>query len=205
MARRCNRVPYCILEQEIEKQNCCDFRRKDFGVGRQTIGRVTLKTTNLDDKLFDFVYTMTFRDATMRKALARKTNESDSGFHNRKMEVKREARDIVKAYTDAIIDEQLEGSNPEKTIIEVCERTGDYGMTFGNSQKLVNMTAKYMFMCAYTNKDMRARFRKCHCPMDGAMNDFLRERFTNYPELNGFKESEEFKVFKKMGSDWSWS
>lgn len=162
-------------------------------------------TMSLDDKLFDFVYAMAFRDATMRKAFARKIDEKDSGFHDRKMAAKREARESVKAYIEAIIDENSEGMKPENTIIEVCKKTGDFGMTFGNSQKLVNMTAKYMFICAYANNDMRKRFRDCHCPMDGAMMDLLRIHFVNYSELNEFRESEEFKAIKEMGSTWSWS
>jgi len=41
--------------------------------------------------------------------------------------------------------------------------------TFGNSQKLINMTAKYMFISAYNNPGLRRKFAFCHCPMDAFM------------------------------------
>ena len=63
-----------------------------------------METTAVYDKIFDFAYTMAFRDATMRRAFTRRPNEKEVTFRKRKEEVKQNARKIVKKYTDAIID-----------------------------------------------------------------------------------------------------
>ena len=41
--------------------------------------------------------------------------------------------------------------------------------TFGNIQKLINMTAKYMYVTCYENQNKRDCFQYCHCPMDSVM------------------------------------
>lgn len=47
----------------------------------------------------------------------------------------------------------------------------DSSFGFGNAQKLINMTAKYMFISAYQDSDKAKLFDQCHCPMDGIMVD----------------------------------
>lgn len=47
----------------------------------------------------------------------------------------------------------------------------DSSFGFGNAQKLINMTAKYMFISAYQDSGKAKLFDQCHCPMDGIMVD----------------------------------
>lgn len=47
----------------------------------------------------------------------------------------------------------------------------DSSSGFGNAQKLINMTAKYMFISAYQDSGKAKLFDQCHCPMDGIMVD----------------------------------
>lgn len=44
----------------------------------------------------------------------------------------------------------------------------DSSFGFGNAQKLINMTAKYIALGIYMD-DCREDFQYCHCPMDGVM------------------------------------
>ncbi len=44
----------------------------------------------------------------------------------------------------------------------------DSSFGFGNAQKLINMTAKYIALGFYMD-DCRENFQYCHCPMDGIM------------------------------------
>lgn len=46
----------------------------------------------------------------------------------------------------------------------------DSSFGFGNAQKLINMTAKYIALGIYMD-DCREDFQYCHCPMDGIMVD----------------------------------
>ena len=47
----------------------------------------------------------------------------------------------------------------------------DSSFGFGNAQKFINMTAKYMFISAYQDSNKAKLFDQCHCPMDGIMVD----------------------------------
>ena len=38
--------------------------------------------------------------------------------------------------------------------------------TYGNAQKLINMTAKYLYIRNYSNPQLTASFKNCHCPLD---------------------------------------
>ena len=45
--------------------------------------------------------------------------------------------------------------------------------SYGNAQKLVNMTAKYIYIATYFNDDYKDKFEKCHCPMDSLIVESL--------------------------------
>ena len=125
----------------------------------------------MDEKLLKFAYDMAFRDATLRKAFSKRKDEKDYEFQERKEAVYKGAFDYVKKYIDGIF---LGGkSNPIEIIKELANVFNDKGFTFGNSQKLVNMTAKYMYLTTYGNDDNKGLFRECHCPMDRVMIDYI--------------------------------
>ena len=62
------------------------------------------------------------------------------------------------------------------TAIKICGRvnsqvkasnSGDGNkFTFGNAQKLINMTAKYYYISCCMNSAKRENFKYCHCPVD---------------------------------------
>ncbi len=131
---------------------------------------------SIDKKIFNFAYTMAFRDATMRNAFPRKLDESDDSLHTRKDEIKAHSEELVRNYIDALIDFDVERPNPEEFIIDLCDGYNtDRGFTFGNAQKLMNMTAKYMFLGTFRDDAEKAKFKKCHCPMDGVMIRKVKE------------------------------
>lgn len=59
-----------------------------------------------------------------------------------------------------------------ENVINAFAGYGDYDSSFGfgNAQKLINMTAKYIALGIYMD-DCREGFQYCHCPMDGIMVD----------------------------------
>ncbi len=138
----------------------------------------------IQDTVFDFAYETAFRDATMRKAFP-KYDDNDELFHNRKENAKVDARKFVRDYIDAIFNDKNSDFLVIGTINAVCEATEKYKFTFGNAQKLVNMTAKYMYlsiygMDGYERERYREKFKYCHCPMDGRMIKNLREVLLNH-------------------------
>lgn len=122
----------------------------------------------IKDKLFEFAYKMAFLDATMRNAFQKWEDESEESFHERKKVIRMKSMPIVRDYIDDIFNGKVVSSESVcDVIISLCDNRE--GFTFGNAQKLANMTAKYMYLSAYINDNMRGLFQHCHCPMDGVM------------------------------------
>ncbi len=93
--------------------------------------------TYVDEKVFDFAYSMAFRDATLRKAFPKREGESDKEFHERKQRVKRNSKGTVRQYINEIFSVKQPRPKPYEKICAVCDMGN--GFTFGNAQKLVNM------------------------------------------------------------------
>ncbi len=131
-------------------------------------GCVKMKKRNfsIDDSIFDFVYDMAFNDSTLRNAFPRgKLSETD--FHKRKNTIKDDCKQCVKAYIDAISDSKTPCLNDY--IDQIKESCISNHFTFGNAQKLFNMTAKYMYISCYDKDEFRGKFINCDCPMDSIM------------------------------------
>lgn len=117
----------------------------------------------MDEAVFRFVYHEALRDATLEKAYQ---GEKKRLFENIR------AQDILRAYADRIIANQLTEKDFEETQGKIEASYAEFltdgsaPFTFGNTQKLINMTAKYLYISAYGQPRMRDRFRLCHCPMD---------------------------------------
>lgn len=135
------------------------------------------ESTTIDEKIFGFAYGMAFRDATMRNAFVRKDNcgnkESDEEFSARKRKIKNKCRDAVKCYIKDILDGR--NYSPIEVIRDVSMSVAEFGFTFGNTQKLVNMTAKYFYLSCFLNEELKERFKDCDCPMDGIMITRIRD------------------------------
>ncbi len=149
---------------------------------------------DINDKIFDFAYSMAFRDATMRNAFPmfdseKKRENGTNVFRDRKRKIKDYSKGIVRDYIDEILADKE--PDPLNTIKKLCNgENKKQGFSFGNAQKLVNMTAKYMFLSAYGDSQQRKKFKNCHCPMDGVMMERLKDNCEEYKlEWEGFKKS----------------
>lgn len=139
----------------------------------------------VNDKIFDFIYTIAMRDATLQKAYELKKDgltdeQKKSNEYKKELLLKNEAaKSIVRGYIDDIIA----GNNPcfyaveeklERSFDEFVEEHKLYltKFTFGNCQKLINMTVKYFYIVTYSDPTIptiRSHFNDCHCPMDNVM------------------------------------
>lgn len=135
----------------------------------------------VDDTIFDFIYTIAMRDATLQKAyelIGYKTSKGakkPDDYKKEELLQNSTAKDIIREYIDNIIA----GNNPNFYDVEKdVEKSFDSfiegkkylsSFTFGNCQKLINMTVKYFYIVTYSDPAIRSHFNDCHCPMDNVM------------------------------------
>ena len=146
----------------------------------------------IDDAIFDFIYNAALNDATRRV------------YKGEKKEVEKidEAKNIVRKYVDNILSgNDYDFYETAKAVQEVINRalpaknTDDKYFTFGNTQKLINMTAKYFYILSYGNdkENFKNLFSECHCPMDRIMIKNARKltnTYKNSTRINSVLESE---------------
>ena len=146
---------------------------------------------NLDDHVFHFIYGCAMHDAILQKA-----------FEGKKDWVGKvtEAEKLVKGYIGRILDGNFRNDNAttrdahEKAFLDtanaVChaintselKASKDCLFSFGNAQKLINMTVKHVYAHTYSNASIRECFRHCHCPLDSIM---LSKVYTAYRKAYG--------------------
>lgn len=149
----------------------------------------------VDKLIFDFVYELALRDAVMRTAYLGDKSEL------RKNE---DAKNIVRDYANETVNSKSFDYNKfYKIAEELCRKfnpeiNDELKFTFGNAQKLLNMTMKYLYIMCYDNKKLRENFRHYHCPMDGIMIDKVKKEFKNCSR----KEKEEH-IGKFKYKSWS--
>lgn len=175
----------------------------------------------VDDKVFEFIYTIAMRDATLQKAYEIKTDgltddQKKSNEYKKKLLLKNdEAKRIVRKYIDDIIA----GNNPcfyaveeklEHSFDSFVEEHKDYltKFTFGNCQKLINMTVKYFYIVTYSDSTIRSHFNSCHCPMDNVMIEVAINELDNIGktlnDINGFYNLKIIKANKTyLRQSWS--
>ena len=118
-----------------------------------------------DEKIFDFAYRMALDDATLQGAYI--------GHDKKKLRDCAEASAAVKRYIDGVMEEAEEpdfavtAGDVINAFKQFLTADDDAEFTFGNAQKLINMTAKYLFITTYGQPQLRERFVRCHCPLDG--------------------------------------
>lgn len=165
----------------------------------------------VDDKVFEFIYTIAMRDATQQKAYnligykATKDAKKPDDYKKEALLQNNVAKDIIREYIDNIIS----GNNPDFYIVEkavedsfivfIQGKTYLSPFTFGNCQKLINMTVKYFYIVTYSGSTIRSYFNNCHCPMDNVMiKTVKRELKNNKIPLKDFKITSE-----ELSKSWS--
>ena len=179
----------------------------------------------IDGKVFDFAYELAMRDATMRTAFTGATIYALLGKRNpntkcdatsEQKENALRAKHAVWRYIEGIRTSKGYKDKDEhdaiflktvKKVIEAFEgyRDGDSSFTFGNTQKLINMTAKYIALGIYMD-DCRENFQYCHCPMDGIMVDRVTKlagRLVDEGEEGLRTSLEKFAYKRPRAHDWA--
>ncbi len=127
-----------------------------------------MENYEINDMIFDFVYSCAMGDSTRQTSIRA---GSKKRFLDYNEEPSKKAKDIVRSYIDA----GIMGINNDFYAVanDVVGQLSsiDSEFTFGNSQKLINMTAKYLYIKAYNtnNNEMIMNYTMFHCPMDHKM------------------------------------
>ena len=161
----------------------------------------------MQDYLFDFAYGEALRDAI--------NQQSFKGEKNYLYDCE-EGKAVVRTYIDAILkgehpsfnkaEEEAEAKFNE--FIRSKRPESNQEFTFGNTQKLINMTVKYIYISAYVQRceEFRNLFADCHCPLDRLMAGMVREEFDQADDEAAQVIKEESSViYKKINKDITWS
>lgn len=134
----------------------------------------------LTDKVFEFVFGCAMNDAISQQA-----------FKGKKDWVKKvtEAQKPVREYIDELFKDEFKNQTDHddhflKTINAVCKSINDKKpedasdtFSFGNAQKLINMTAKYFYSNCYFDPGERVKYKFCHCPLDSIMVNEIWKKY----------------------------
>ncbi len=155
-----------------------------------------MEIINIDDCVFNFVYKMAMNDATMQLAYTGKKSDVLSVGA---------AKSHVREYIEKILaGDTMDFEKISNLLKKDFEDYEDF--TFGNIQKLINMTVKYYYICTYTDEIMKSLFKQCDCPMDRVMiTDVVaryKEQIDNDP-IQKEKRIEYYTIGDKETSDWS--
>ncbi len=168
---------------------------------------VNTNTVNLDDKIFEFIYSAAMGDATKQMAFGedKKWLYDCKPFKNSTNALKEFVADVL---AGNVFNSQQDYDDRFLIVAkELCDeinndpRKGTRNFLFGNAQKLINMVMKFFYICTYpTNAVPKTNFRFCHCPMDGKL---LNNVWDNKNYLNSQTEQKLGKT--KGGFVISWS
>lgn len=150
------------------------------------------------EEIFNFVYDMAFRDATMRNAFP-KGKQSDANYKRIKMEIYKKSKSIIKAYIDDILDDK-KMPDVYEYLEKINKSCDNKRFSFGNAQKLLNMTAKYMYISCYANELIREKFKECHCPMDSYMIKHVYKMIKDKSNIDKYKPYEKSKGISEWDS-----
>lgn len=172
-------------------------------------------TETITQKIFEFAYGSGLEDAIQQRAF-----ES----YKKPLRQCQEAKQTVKKYIDAI----LKGKTPDfyETATQVMADFENFKNTynaqhsgtetdphitatfqFGNAQKLINITAKFVFIVTYHYPSLRENFAHCHCPLDRVMKDKMFEMMDERKRANALpqdiKDITKFGWKKPFNEAWS--
>ena len=161
--------------------------------------------TDIQDRIFDFAFGGALRDATLQKAFPGNKQELIESEQMKKV------KQIVRGYIDNLLAHKYKNGKSHtddyfeltKTIRKELAGAFD-DFVFGNIQKLVNMTVKYIYVACYAKEGIREDFRYCHCPMDRIMIRTVRD---DYGDRFGGKNAKRIIIDGKWvtWSEVSWS
>ena len=166
----------------------------------------------MNDKLFEFVYRNAMHDATLEQAYDGKKDILISDRTN-------DVRTILKEHINKIIDGDYINKDEDSGKVKydddfykltelICNKISkqipNNDFTFGNAQKLINITVKHFYLLAYKDPNIKQNFKFCHCPMDRIMIAKVARYYRQaIKDKNADKSNIQFKIKGKEVAAWS--
>lgn len=162
----------------------------------------------MDRTILEFVYVLAMREATLQLAYEGEKKwltkvKNDDGTPNKEVEA---FVNVLEEHANAVMGgetfdtQEQYNSSFYKVAEDICnkinanKRDEKDTFSFGNAQKLINMTMKYLYIMCYKDSEKRELFRFCHCPMDSIL---LKHVWKQRNELSDktMKRMKGYKVF----------
>lgn len=127
----------------------------------------------IEGAMVDFAYKCALDDAMQRGANqdGAKTAFADA--------------DTIKELVEAFVADLFAGENPQ--VLDYARRIAredkSKKLTFGHIQKVLNMTAKYMYFACYRKPELRTCFQASDCPMDRKMISRVRQEYKKWKQI----------------------
>ncbi len=133
----------------------------------------TYNREEINGEIFDFIYASAIRDAVSQKA-----------YKGKKAWIEQlsEPKKITREYIDKVLNNGFSSRSEHddiflKTANSLCsvinsQRPAELDtdvFSFGNAQKLINITVKHVYGFCYRDPNLRVCFKYCHCPLDSIM------------------------------------
>ena len=140
---------------------------------------------SISDKTWEFIYGCAMHDAILQQSFT-----GDKEWVNKV----KEPKEILRKYINKVLDGEFVSNDKETkekheelfldTANKICKAINESPLrpassikskaeigvfSFGNAQKLINMTVKHVYTFTYGTPSLRENFRHCHCPMDSIM------------------------------------
>lgn len=126
-------------------------------------------------KVFAFVYGCAMHDAILQKAFPAEDKKWIGEEES--------AKDRLRAYIDQVLQNSFVSQDDHDrhflaTANDICTCINNskhkpaamnVDFSFGNAQKLINITVKHVYSVCYYNAALRKGFQYCHCPVDRIM------------------------------------
>lgn len=140
----------------------------------------------LKKELYEFAYSEAVDDSTRRSFSGKTTVENI-----RKNE---SAKEAICSYVTKGIKKGVDLSDFLVCCDTVLDSIDDPDFSFGNAQKLINMTVKHLFISCYLDKTYRNSFKSFDCAMDRLM---IHKVWMKYKTV--FPNDKETRIFVLKG------
>ena len=131
-------------------------------------------------RIFNFVYGCAMHDAILQRAFIGKKDWVA------KVE---KAKNHLRKYVDCVLNNVFDSQDEHDSFFittanEICKAINNDKpsfaedvFSFGNAQKLINITIKHTYSFCYLSPELRENFRYCHCPLDSIMLNEVWKRY----------------------------
>ena len=185
MANKKPRIPMKPTTKQTSVVGCL----KKTGFGEQM--------SIVRERIFDYAFGEALGYATSQKAFNPNHGKAEKAEEAKRKAMRiiaQKAKSPVKDFIQGLLDRKGEGCDDafmacakavakrlqgESFGVNLNATTGKVSeFTFGNIQKLINMTVKNMYGRYFDDEEKRACFKNCHCPMDDIMMKTVVKEYT---------------------------